>query len=65
MDLLENSWILKNFWVKNWVDLIGDMHQYGDLKIILMHVLHFILHLEGIIIKQINVLKDCILMDVF
>jgi hypothetical protein len=49
MNLFYNSRSLEIFWIEMQVHSIGDMHQAINLKIILLHILHFILNFKFII----------------
>jgi hypothetical protein len=49
MNLFYNSRSLEICWIEMQVHSISDMHQATNLKIILLHILHFILNFEFII----------------
>lgn len=46
MNFLYNSRTLRIGWVELEVNYVGDMHQNGNLEIILMHVLDLVLSFE-------------------
>ncbi len=50
MNFLYNSRTLRIGWVELEVNYVGDMHQNGNLEIILVHVLDLILSFECIIL---------------
>jgi hypothetical protein len=50
MNFLENFETLRICWVEVKVHYVGDMHQSTNMEIVLVHLLHFILHFEWIIL---------------
>jgi hypothetical protein len=48
MNLFYNLGTLRISWVELGVNIIGDMHQNGNMETILVHVLEFVLSFECI-----------------
>jgi hypothetical protein len=53
MNILYNLRTLRIGWVELEINYVGDMHQNGNLEIILMHVLDLVLSFECIILLKV------------
>jgi len=64
MNFLYNLRTLRIGWVELEVNYVGDMHQNGNLKIILVHVLDLILSFECIFIKKVYAWKNGVIRNI-
>ncbi len=58
MNILYNLRTLRIGWVELEINYVGDMHQNGNLEIILMHVLDLVLSFECIILLKVYAWKN-------
>jgi hypothetical protein len=65
MNFLENSGTLRICWVEVQVHSIGDMHQNTNLEIVFVHVLHFTLCFECIILRKVNARNNGVIKNIF
>ncbi len=65
INLLQDVWTFRTCCPKFKVQFIRYMNQNVNLEIIPMHILHFIMSLERIVLKKVNAREDCIIRDVF
>jgi hypothetical protein len=64
MNFFYNLRTLRIGWVELEVNYVGDMHQNGNLKIILVHVLDLIMSFECIILLKVYAWKNGVIKNI-
>jgi hypothetical protein len=64
MNFFYNLRTLRIGWVELEVNYVGDMHQNGNLKIILVHVLDLIMIFECIILLKVYAWKNGVIKNI-